>query len=132
MYSRYFSTDAYADQLGGGILAIAVFLLVVGIWLLVQAFNLVLRVLVRYRQERILWIMLVATTLAWIIAALAAGLRANTSIVGGCAVLAAISTGVFLLVCRIIELLHDERFQEEPRRGLMLEKVLARPWWQTP
>ena len=131
MSSRYFSTDVYADQFSGGMLAMAAFLLVVGIWLLVQAFNLVLRVLVRYRHERILWIMLGATTLAWIMAALAAGLRANANIVDGCAVLAAISTGVFLLVCRIVELLHDEQFQEESRPGLMLEKVLARPWWQT-
>lgn len=132
MYARHSYPDAYADQFAGGMLAIAAFVLVVGIWLLVQAFNLVLRVLVRYRRERVLWIALGVMILTWTTAALAAVTVPNRSVAIACAVAAAVATAVFLLVCRVVELLHDDLFQEEPRPGLMLERTLARPWWQTP
>lgn len=129
MYYRRSPADILSEQVSQQGVEIAIFVLVILVYLLVRAIALLARVLVHYPEEKVLWIVL--------------GLSMGCLLLGGVCFVAnphgwagavLCGAGVYglallLLIARVIELRHDDMFLEEPRPGLMLDRVLHRSWW---
>lgn len=105
------------------------FVLLILLFLLVQAITLLVRVFVRYPEVKKLWIVLGVTLGCWLVGG--ACLAADPHGWGGATfgILGAFSFLVLLIVAKVVELRHDDMLLEEPRPGLMLDRVLHRSWW---
>lgn len=97
--------------------------LIVAIWFLIKAFELVVRVLVAHPDNKPLWIALGTFVL---FAALAYGTQGQEPTIN---VLAATAFVVLLAVAKIVEIYYEQLFLKEFSREQVVHQVLNEPWW---
>lgn len=125
-YRSSFGAD-WEDELAGGIVEIAIVVLVILIYLAIRAINLIVRVLAKYPHVKTLWILL-ACALGLSVVAIA--LQGQGILQQGIATLAGLCWAALLCACKFVEVYYDTLFQQ-PRIGTV-HQVLHQPWWQTP
>lgn len=122
--SNHSSSDYLVDSMAGGLVAIAIVLLVILIYLLVRAINLIVRVLAKYPQVRTLWVLLSLALGLSILTGLAQGQSTLQEVL---ATLAGVCWAALLCACRFVEVYYDTLFQ--PEKASTVQQVLHQPWW---
>lgn len=117
----YHSSDGdIGDALAGAYMGIAVVIVIITIFLLVKAVNLLIRVFTAYPKNKVLWIALGICVVCSVLAILTKGYPVFV-------ILAVFSFLCQLVIARIVELYYSETFQEKTP---LIESVLHRPWWK--
>lgn len=119
--SRHSYRGDFAEGLGGGVVLIAIVLLVLALYLTIKAINLVVRVLGKYPDNKALWIALGCVGCFGLLAAITQGEPVALTLCG-------LSVVALLIIARIVEVYYDNTFQRE--RGPLVAEVLRRSWWE--
>jgi hypothetical protein len=97
-----------------------VVLLIVLLYVLVKACNLIIRTIAKYPTNRVLWVSLILFLVCAVLTVITKG---NTL----CAVLTALSFLLLWAIAYIMELYYNDLFQEQTP---LVQSVLRKPWWQ--
>ena len=127
MYSRS-SRFAIPDSIAGSIILLVIVLLILAIWLMVKAAELVARVVMLYPQYR----RVVLTTLwvclgLWTATTMTATMHGQSQLTGVLACCALGTTGLLVILAKTIETHADPLFKKPPER--LVTSVLGHRWW---
>jgi len=124
------SDNELFSGIANGIVVLIIVCLIIAIFLLYKAINLVIRVFTKYPQVKALWIVLALTIgfpLLAVVLPQVLPATADTQTIEEIATgLAAISAGALLVICRVVEVYYDEVFIKEPEP--LVTQMLHRPW----
>lgn len=127
------ASDALAEEAVGGLLLLAVVLLLLVAYGLVRGVSLVVRVLRQHPHHHGLHIALASCLGSWGLAGLAAALTSvasNPRLLIILTVMAGIATVALLITAKLVDLDGQDLFQRERTKETLLEDVLHRPWWK--
>jgi hypothetical protein len=117
----------WEDEFGKGIAALFVVALIIGAFLTAKAVELVLRVMVKYPQHCFMWVLLglwAITLVVLIVVANQPKATPDAALVGF-----SLSTASLLLAAKGVEIYHEERFEREITKEVVIDDVLRRPWF---
>jgi hypothetical protein len=120
MSRRSYASDDLGSAIGSSYVAIVAVILIIIIYLLVKAVNLIVRVLVTYPKNKAVWIALGIFLVSILLTVLT---KADPRSV----ILAVVSFLGLVFTARIVELYYSTTFQEQ---STLVESVLRKPWWQ--
>jgi hypothetical protein len=112
-------------EIAGGVVAIAIVILVIAIYLAVKAINLIVRVLAKYPHVKVLWWLLAS---AVVFTALSGATVRWPTLQGLCGMVAALSWIALLIACKVVEIRYDQLFLQGNVNTI--HQVLHQPWWQ--
>ena len=109
------------EAFGGASLAFLVAILVIAIYLVIKAIDLIVRVFAKYPKNKALWI---AFGIFVLCCFLAGSMKGNAAFL----ILTGMSFLILVLTARIVELYYSDIFQEQTT---VVESVLRKPWFGT-
>jgi magnesium-transporting ATPase (P-type) len=118
--SRHHYSDDLGSAAGAGVAVIGLVILLMLLYLLVKACNLIIRTIATYPKNKPLWISLIV----FVVCALLAVITKENPV---CIALAVCSFLGLVATARIVELYYADLFQED---APVVEKVLRKPWWE--
>src|SRR5438105_10294 len=120
-------SDKWEDEFSKLMGSLFVVSIIISAWLSLKAAELVLRVMVKYPEHRFMWVLLVV----WLSSAIVLGLVAYQphSHPDAAWVFFGLSTTVLLLAAKAVEIYHQDRFERDITKEVVIDDVLHHSWF---
>lgn len=115
--------DAWAEHLAGAFTGLMILALVVSIWLMVKAVELIVRVLIAHPTNRPLWVALSVFLINLILVLLTGGAVSwlNSLLMP--------TAFAVVVMAKAVETYYEQRFLPEVSRASLAAEVVYEPWW---